>query len=208
MEKVAILLLSGGVESVTLMHQLVNAGEPVQAVFIDYGQRAAKQERAASTEHCEHLGVELVPLDLSGAGEQFRNVQNAQAARPHVPMPHRNLVAISLGLSYATALGSPRLYLATNREDAAAYPASSYLFLTQFRVLAGILGAVTLATPYIDMSKAQVIARGVALGIDYATTYTCILGYPAHCGRCIQCIARKEAFAAAKISEPAVFYRI
>lgn len=205
MEKVAVLLLSGGVESVTLLHRLAGAGQPVQAVFIDYGQRAAKTERGAATEHCAQLGVELVALDLSGAGEQFRNVQSA---RPHVPIPHRNLVALSLGLSYATGLGSTRLYLAANREDAAAYPASSHMFLTQFRVLAGILGAVTLMTPFIDLSKAQVIARGTALGIDYATTYSCMLGYPAHCGRCTQCLARKAAFEAAQIPEPNGFYRV
>lgn len=205
MDKAGILLISGGVESVTLLADRIDAGESIQAVFIDYGQRAAALEREAAENHCERLGVELVALDLASAGEQFRNVQGR---KPHLPMPHRNLVALSLGLSYATSLGSSRLYLAANHEDASAYPSASHIFLTQFRVLAGILGEVKLLTPFIDQAKAEVIARGIELGIDYATAYSCMLGYPVHCGRCVQCTARKAAFRRAGIDEPAGFYRI
>lgn len=205
MEKAGILLVSGGVESVTLLADRVDTGESVQAVFIDYGQRSARLEREAAENHCERLGVELVALDLADTGERFRNVQSR---RTHLPIPHRNLVALSLGLSYATSLGSTRLYLAANAEDAQAYPASSHLFFSQFRVLAGILGDVFLLTPFIDASKAEVIARGVELGIDYATTYSCMLGHAVHCGRCAQCIARKAAFRAAAVEEPPGFYRV
>lgn len=204
MEAASILLLSGGVESTTLLAQLAAAGEPVQGLFIDYGQRGAVEERRASETHCERLGVELVPLDLARVGAAFRRGQERKA---HVPLPHRNLVALSLGLSYAANLGAKRFYLAANREDAAEHAASSHAFLAQFRIICGLLGEAELRTPYLDFSKADVIRRGVKLGVDYDTTYSCLLGYPVHCGRCPQCLKRRDAFRAAGVDEPAGFYR-
>jgi len=204
MEAASVLLLSGGVESTTLLAQLAAAGEPVQGLFIDYGQRGAVEERRASETHCERLGVELVPLDLARVGAAFRRGQERKA---HVPLPHRNLVALALGLSYAANLGAKRFYLAANREDAAEHAASSHAFLAQFRIICGLLGEAELRTPYLDFSKADVIKRGVKLGVDYDTTYSCLLGYPVHCGRCPQCLKRRDAFRAAGVDEPAGFYR-
>ncbi len=201
----AILLLSGGVESTTLLHQLARAGEPTQALFIDYGQRAAPLERRAAEDQCASLGVELVALDLARVGAAFRRGQDRKA---HVPLPHRNLVALSLGLSYATNLGAGRLYLAANRDDALDYPSASHAFLAQFRLVCGLLGGVELRTPYVDLAKPEVVRRGVTLGVDYDTTYSCLLGYAVHCGRCPQCQKRRAAFRAAAVEERAGFYRV
>ncbi|MCU0897714.1 MAG: 7-cyano-7-deazaguanine synthase [Burkholderiales bacterium] len=199
-----VLLLSGGVESVTLLHQLVEAGEPVQALFVDYGQRGAAHELAAAEGHSSLLGVELVRLDLARVGDAFRA---GQERKHHVPLPHRNLVALSLGLSYATNIGAARLYLAANENDTRDYAASSHPFLAQFRLIAGLLGDVELRTPLVGLTKTEVVARGMQIGVDYATTYSCLLGYPVHCGRCPQCVKRKEAFHEAGYEEPTGFYR-
>jgi 7-cyano-7-deazaguanine synthase len=204
MESASILLLSGGVESTTLFAQLADAGEPVQGLFIDYGQRGAGEERRAAETHCGRLGVELVALDLARVGATFRRGQDRKA---HVPLPHRNLVALSLGLSYAANLGAKRLYLAANRADTTEYPSSSHAFLAQFRLICGLLGDVELRAPYLDFAKADVIRRGIELGVDYDTTYSCLLGYPVHCGRCPQCLKRRDAFRAAGLEEPVGFYR-
>lgn len=204
MESASVLLLSGGVESITLLHQLAGQGEMVQALFIDYGQRAAVYERAAAETHCEQLGVELVPLELAQVGDVFRRGQERKA---HVPLPHRNLVALSLGVSYATNLGAQRLYLAANQQDTVEYASSSHAFLAQFRMVCGLLGDVQLATPLIGLSKTEIVARGMNLGVDYATTYSCLLGYPLHCGRCQQCVRRRAAFHEAGYVEPEGFYR-
>lgn len=204
MEAASILLLSGGIESATLLHQLAADGEPVQALFIDYAQRAAGQESTAAHAQCGELGVELVPLALGNVGEIFRRGQDR---KHHVPLPHRNLVALSLGLSYAANQGARKLYLAVNLDDTAEYSSASHAFLAQFRLICGLLGDVRLATPLIGLSKREVIQRGVALGVDYATTYSCLLGHAVHCGRCPQCQKRREAFRQAGVAEPAEFYR-
>jgi 7-cyano-7-deazaguanine synthase len=204
METASVLLLSGGIDSATLLHQLAADGEPVQALFIDYAQRAAAQERAAAHAQCGELGVELVPLELGNLGEIFRRGQDRKL---HVPIPHRNLVALSIGLSYAANLGARKLYLALNLDDTADYASASHAFLAQFRLICGLLGDVRLATPLVSLAKREVIQRGAALGVDYAIAYSCLLGYPMHCGRCPQCRKRREAFRQAGIDEPATFYR-
>jgi 7-cyano-7-deazaguanine synthase len=205
MDGPGILLASGGIESTTLLAQLARGGEQVQALFIDYGQRAAPHERRAVEDHCAPLGVELVTLDLARVGATFRRGQDRKA---HVPLPHRNLVALSLGLSYATNLGARRIYLAVNHGDTLDYPSASHAFLAQFRLIAGLLGDVELRTPYLAMGKSEVVRRGVELGVDYDTTYSCLLGHAVHCGRCPQCRKRRAAFAEAGIEEPAGFYRV
>jgi 7-cyano-7-deazaguanine synthase len=204
MEKANVLLLSGGVESVTLLHQLAAAGETLQALFIDYGHRGAAQEQGAAQAQCEPLGIELVELDLAKAGAVFRTVQSR---KPHVPFPHRSLVALALGLSYATNLASARLYLAATRDDASSNPSGSHAFLAQFRLLAGLLGDVQLATPYLDLTEAEIVTRGRSLGVDYGLTYSCMTGQPVHCGRCAGCARRRRALREAGIAEPANFYR-
>lgn len=204
MEAASVLLFSGGIESTTLLHQLVADGEPVQALFIDYAQRAAAQESTAAHVQCGELGVELVPLELGNVGQIFRRGQDR---KHHVPLPHRNLVALSIGLSYAANQSARKLYLAVNLDDTVDYASASHAFLAQFRLICGLLGDVRLATPFVGLSKREVIKRGIALGVDYATTYSCLLGYAVHCGRCPQCEKRREAFQQAGIDEPAAFYR-
>jgi 7-cyano-7-deazaguanine synthase len=201
----AVLLLSGGVASTTLLHQLVvGRGEPVQALFVDHGQRSVRQELAAAEGHATRLGVELVELDLARVGETFRN---AQARRHAVPLPHRHLVLLALGLSYAANLGATRLHLAASAEDTRDLASASHAFLAQFRLMCGLLGDVGLATPLVGLTRTEIVARGTGLGIDYATTYSCLLGLPQHCGRCPSCVRRRAAFHEAGYAEPEQFYK-
>ncbi|MCZ7565807.1 MAG: 7-cyano-7-deazaguanine synthase [Burkholderiales bacterium] len=135
-----------------------------------------------------------MPLDPAQIGAIFRRGHERKA---HVPPPHRDLVALSLGLSHAANLGARRLCLAVNREDTADDASASHAFLAQFRLICGLLGETRLATPFVDLAKADVIRLGARLGVDYAT----------HCGRCPQCRKRSEACAAAGLVEPAGTYR-
>jgi 7-cyano-7-deazaguanine synthase len=197
-----VLLLSGGVESVTLLHE--RRAEALRAVFIDYGQRSARAERDAAQWQCAAAGVELVALDMHAVGEAFRA---DQSQKWHVPLPHRNLVALSVGLSYATQMQARTLYLALNAEDTQAYPSASAAFVATFQQVARTLGEVALLTPFAALSKAQIITRGGRLGVDYRHTYSCLLGHARQCGRCPQCYKRRAAFAEAGVVEPPETYR-
>lgn len=198
-----VILLSGGIESTTLLHRQYMQSE-LHPVFIDYGQRAGEQEHQAALAQCTQLGLKLKKLDMAQAGHDFRE---GQSKKLHVPIPHRNLIALSLGLSYATQMGAERVYLALNLEDTLAYPSASEAFISQFQALAHVLGKVIIATPLSTFTKAQIIQQGVMLGVDYQKTYSCLLGYPLHCGHCPQCQHRLAAFKAAGVNEPSGFYR-
>lgn len=191
----AVLLLSGGVESSVL---LAMESPTVVPVFIDYAQRASKREYAAAQAQCESHGLVLRRLDLSQVGNSIRATQNHKL---HVPLPHRNLVALAVGLSYATALGARRLLLALNREDQETYPSAAGEFISGFRALAAELGEVRLETPIAHLGKAQIVAEGARLKIDFAQTWSCLLGYAMPCQRCTQCRNRAAAFAAARITD-------
>jgi 7-cyano-7-deazaguanine synthase len=199
----SLVLLSGGIESATLLH--VEAPlRPTTALFVDYGQRAARRERAASRAQCATLGIELRSLDMASVGQQFRR---GQTHKLHVPLPHRNLVILSLAVSLASQIGADRILIALNREDRSAYPSAGKAFLDHFAATAEALDQIDIRAPLTALSKSEVIRRGLELGVHYASTYSCLLGYPQQCGSCPQCAKRRAAFAELGMEDPAGFKR-
>lgn len=194
-----VVLLSGGVESVTLLHQEHRSGT-IAALFVNYAQRAAKREHWAAMTQCLKLGIPMETLDLSHVGLCFSRAYRQW--RPHIPLPHRNLVLLSLALSFADASGATRLCLALNREDVDLYPGSSSAFINDFRLLTADLTKITVETPLITLRKAEIIQLGLRLGVNYAETYSCLLGRQRPCGRCPQCLRRQQAFAISGRPDP------
>lgn len=199
----SVLLLSGGIESATLLHLLAR-DQVVHPLFIDYGQRAADQERVAARAQCKALGLGLGELDMAAVGHGFRADRERKL---HVPLPHRNLVIASLAISYATHRHAAAVALALNREDTGAYASATTAFIEHLRVLARDLDEIHLLTPLITLSKPEVIAQGLEIGVDYRHSYSCLLGYAQQCGACPQCEKRRGAFAALGMADPAGFKR-
>lgn len=197
----SLILLSGGIESATLLHLEHRRTTRVQALFTDYGQRAAACERQAARALCADLGLTLETLELVSLGDTFRRGHSWQA---HVPLPHRNLALLGLAFSYAADRGLQRLCLALNREDTAAYASASINFVEAFRRVASTLAPIEIATPLMDWDKAEIIRRGLAVGVNYAHSYSCLLGRPRPCGACPQCEKRRAAFAAVGQADPAL----
>ena len=198
-----VILLSGGVESSTLLYEFSGGSAPI-GVFIDYGQRAARRELAAVHAQCRAAGVHLQCLDMGAAGRSFRA---GQVLSRHVPLPHRNLAILSLGLNYCAQVRARRLAIGLGREDATVDPGSAPRFIREFQRLAKVLGDIAVVAPFMAKPKTWIIRHGLELGVDYAQTYSCLLGHPRHCGRCPQCRKRRAAFAAAGAPEPLDFYR-
>lgn len=201
--KRSLVLLSGGIESSTLLHLEARRGNPI-ALFIDYGQRAARPELVSAQSQCDATGAPLRTLDLKSMGDEFRSDQTHKL---HVPLPHRNLVILGLSVSLAAQSGISDIHIALNREDRDAYSSASDAFIRQFRALSHTLGEFEIHTPLASLNKAQVIGRGLEIGIDYARTYSCLLGYPIQCGACPQCQKRRAAFATLGMPDPAGFKR-
>ena len=199
----SVLLLSGGIESATLLHLLARE-QTAFPLFIDYGQRAATREREAARAQCEALGLPLKEIGIAALGEAFREDQERKL---HVPLPHRNLVILGIAISYAAHRKARSVSLALNREDTAAYASASSAFVEHLRRLAGDLDELAISTPLITLTKSEIIARGLELGVDYRHSYSCLLGYAQQCGACPQCEKRRAAFAALRLEDPAGFKR-
>jgi len=197
-----VALLSGGVDSVTLLH-LLHSQTRVVALFVDYAQRAATREHEVAQYHAAALGIELVRLDLTAAGRAFRD---RQTAKLHIPLPHRNVVVLSLALSYAGQIGATEIATAVIADDVDGYASASAKFLDAMGGVARELGGVTLSTPLIQLPKTQVIHLGQKLGVDFTQTHSCMRDNHVHCGRCSQCVRRRNSFREAGVAEPIDFY--
>jgi len=186
-----VVLVSGGVDSTVLLHhQHAHSrldGTRVFPLFLDYAQRAARFEREAADWHCRQLGLSLHAIDLAQLGESFRA---GQALKRHVPLPHRNLVALSVALSYLELVRGSALSFGIIQDDTDGYPSASLAFLESFRVMAQTLGPVRIDAPLVSWNKATVVQEGQRLGVDFRRTYSCMLGLDPHCGRCSQCQRR------------------
>ncbi len=198
-----VILLSGGIESTTLLY-LQQRENQIIPVFVDYGQRAASQELTSASAQAQKLKLELISLDIAEAGAAFRARQERKL---HVPMAHRNLVILSLGFSFAAQAKAQRLSLALNWEDTQTYASATKKFINHFQKLAAELENIEIAAPFTEMTKEKVILLGKNLNIDFAQTYSCLLGYARHCGACSQCLKRRAAMLAAGLAEPLGFYR-
>lgn len=208
-----VVLLSGGVESVTLLHKLKEDEAQFQSdginlvpLFIDYAQRGADMERQACKTACSTLGLDLVEMDASGVGATFRN---RQKARLHVPIPHRNLFILSLATSLASQEKAQSVVLALQQGDTTWYPSAQVGFIDSFGALLQNLEArITLETPLLHLSKTDIITLGKELRVDYTTTYSCMRGREKHCGTCKQCTDRRQSFIDAGFPEPDGFYEL
>ena len=201
-DNLTLVLVSGGVDSTVLLYVLRESSRVVP-VFIDYAQRAAQREHTVASHHAGVLGLELRHLDLSALGQSMRREQRAKL---HVPLRDRNLVVLSVALSYAAQLGASAIAIASIKDDLDGYASASRQFFSAFADLARSLGNISMTTPLLEYEKTRVIRTGLALGVDYTQTHSCMVSASQHCGRCSQCLSRRRAFRAAGVSEPKDFY--
>ena len=219
-----VLLMSGGVESSTLLYYLAkqhnqsDLTNTIFPIFANYGQRGHVMELKASKYMCDQFGLKLETIDLNAAGEFFRS---RQKLKRHVPIPHRNFVILSLALGYCSELitessTSPNpitninLHLGLNKDDLSKndYNSGTLKFVDAFKTVSNILDPkVTIQTPLVQYTKHDLLHLAQDLQVDLTKTYSCMTGKENHCGHCMQCKSRKEAFKLAGISEPTDFYK-
>ena len=196
-----VVLVSGGVDSSVLLYRVqeLARAENTRTVplFVDYAQRAARQEQQAAEWHTRQLGLTLNVLDMVRVGESFRRAEELER---HIPLPHRNLVVLSLALSYAEVARCASLAIGVIADDVDGYASASAVFLSAFRNLAATLGRVRIETPLIELSKSGVVIEAARLGVDLNRTYSCMLGRDEACGRCRQCQGRETALSDARRS--------
>lgn len=223
MTEPAVVLLSGGLDSATVLAEAVQAGYECHSLAVDYGQRH-RSELAAAARVSAALGAvshRVVSVDLRAIGGSALTDDLAvpETASPGIPVtyvPARNTLMLALALGYAEVIESRELFVGVNAVDYSGYPDCRPQFISAFEELAQVAtragvegGCLHVHAPLIDLSKAEIIRRGLALGVDYSITVSC---YQADeeglaCGRCDSCRLRRAGFDAAGVPDPTRYAR-
>jgi len=217
----AVVLLSGGLDSTTALAVARSQGLTCHALTVRYGQlhqvelEAAARVAAALGAH-EHRVVELDlgPIARSAltstaiAVPKDRSLAEigAPGDLPPTYVPARNTVLLALALAWAESLGAREIFVGVNVLDASGYPDCRPEFVRAFEALAQVAtrsGGFRIQAPLIELTKAEIIALGMRLGVDYALTHSCYDPRDAAaCGRCDACILRRKGFIEAGVSDP------
>ena len=216
-KKKAVVLVSGGLDSVTALAIAQDQGFDCHALSVNYGQRHSSELDAAKRV-TEAAGVPLkvLPLDLRAIGgsaltDEIDVPEGGTTGIPVTYVPARNTIMLSLALGWAEVLGAEDMFIGVNAVDYSGYPDCRPEFIAadqrmaRLATRAGVEGAgMTVHTPLIDLSKAEIIRAGMRLGVDYSLTVSC---YQADddgraCGACDSCLIRRDGFAAAGVPDP------
>lgn len=217
--KPAVILLSGGLDSATVLAIAREAGFACHALSLDYGQRhtaelAAAARVAQSLGAVEHRVIRLGLGDIGGSALTDDTIAVPEAPTEGIPVtyvPARNTVMLALALAWAEVLGARDIFIGVNAVDYSGYPDCRPEFIAAFERMAnlatkaGVEGAALhIHAPLQQLSKAQIIRRGAELKVDYAQTVSCYQATPEGlaCGRCDACRLRREGFRAAGIPDP------
>ncbi len=216
----AVVILSGGLDSTVCIADAVTKHSPVIALTVDYGQRhRVELDRAVAV--ARHFGVEHIVqrLDLSTWGgsaltDPSLAVPSAAeaAASTGIPItyvPGRNLIFLSLAVALAEARACDTVIIGVNALDYSGYPDCRPEFVNSFNATAGLAlrDSVRVAMPLVDMSKADIVRRGVDLGAPLALTWSCYRGETKPCGDCDACALRAKGFAEAGVDDQSLVRR-
>jgi len=216
----AVVLLSGGLDSATALAMAQEQGFACHALAVDYGQRHRSElEAARRVSTAAGVPLKVLPLDLRAIGGSALTAdidvpEGGTTGIPVTYVPARNTILLSLALAYAEVLECDDIFIGVNAVDYSGYPdcrpefIAAYQRMARLATRAGVEGGrMTIHTPLIDLSKAVIIERGTALGVDYSLTVSC---YQADeqgraCGACDSCRIRREGFAAAGVPDPTTY---
>ena len=216
-QKKAVVLVSGGLDSVTVLAMAQDNGFDCYALSVDYGQRH-RSELDAAKRVSDAAGVPLkvLPLDLRAIGgsaltDDIDVPESETSGIPVTYVPARNTIMLSLALAYAEVLGADEIFIGVNAVDYSGYPDCRPEFIEAYQQMARLAtkagvegGKLTIHTPLMDLTKAEIIQEGSKLGVDYSMTVSCYQadGEGRACGVCDSCRIRKEGFADAEIPDP------
>ena len=212
-DKDSLIVFSGGLDSTTLLHEYKE--RTALAVTFDYGSNHNGREIACARRQCAALGIEHIVIPLSFMGEYFKSslLSGADAIpdggydtdnMKSTVVPFRNGIMLSVACGLAESRGLKHVLIANHGGDHAIYPDCRRPFVEamDLAMREGTYINVSILAPYTDITKADIVARGSKLGVNYADTYYCYKGGERHCGTCGTCTERKEAFAVSGVPDP------
>ena len=216
MVKDSIIILSGGMDSTTLLHS--QKERIALALSFDYGSNHNAREIECAAWQCEQLGIEhlVIPLTfmgkyfksslLSGADDIPKGEYDSENMKSTV-VPFRNGIMLAVACGLAESRGLKHVMMANHGGDHAIYPDCRPEFTKAMSeaMRAGTYDGITLIDPFTHLTKGEIAALGKKLDVDYAHTYSCYCGGEKHCGVCGTCCERRQAFEDAGIPDPTVY---
>jgi len=213
--KPAVVIYSGGMDSYTVLHRAIREGYDVHALSFHYGQRHAR-ELDVARQVCDDLGVSHRVVDIraihqlignSALTDSSRAMPKADYAEENLAdtvVPNRNMILLSLAIGYAVNIDAPICFYGAHGGDHVLYPDCRPAFVERMNDVAAIANfeAIRIEAPYLQSDKAQILADGIDMGLDYAQTWTCYLGEETACGECGSCRERLDAFSSVGVADP------
>ncbi len=223
----AVVLLSGGLDSATVMAISRDQGYEIYALSFDYGQRHrfeldAARKVAATLGARQHLVLSMDMRSIGGSALTDKRIEVPKSGPDHagIPVtyvPARNTIFLSYALAWAEVLNAEHIFIGANCVDYSGYPDCRPAFIKAFENLANLATKsavegkchIRIHAPLLTMTKSEIILKGISLGLDYSITHSCY--DPDHqglaCGQCDSCILRHEGFVRAGIPDPTRYQR-
>jgi len=218
----AVVLLSGGLDSCTCLAIAQDQGYECVGLSFDYGQRHRVELEAAEklARTAKVADYKVIPVDMRGIGgsaltdSAIEVPEQESVGIPVTYVPARNTVFLAYALGWAEVLKARAIFIGVNALDYSGYPDCRPDFIEAFQNMAnlatkmGVEGdSIIIETPLIDLTKAEIIRKGIGLGVDYSKTTSCYQadGQGRACGRCDSCRLRKKGFEEAGVVDPTVY---
>ncbi|GHC26008.1 7-cyano-7-deazaguanine synthase QueC [Aidingimonas halophila] len=211
----AVVIYSGGMDSFTVLHHAIHLGYRIHALSFHYGQRHARELDVAA-QVCRQLKVPHQVVDIrsihglidrSALTDSDRDMPGGEYDHDTMAatvVPNRNMILLSLAIAKAVNIGARRVFYGAHGGDHVLYPDCRPAFVQRMNDVAAIANfdAVDIVAPYLEYDKADILADGLAMGLDYRDTWTCYLGEEKACGDCGSCRERLAAFNANGVVDP------
>ncbi|WP_372369688.1 7-cyano-7-deazaguanine synthase QueC [Candidatus Uabimicrobium sp. HlEnr_7] len=211
----AIVLLSGGMDSVTALYWAYKNLNLRAALSFNYGAKHNHREIPYAKKHCDLIGIEHKTISLPFINELFDShllKNGGEVPEGHYEeenmkltvVPFRNGIMLSIAAGYAENIGASALVIAAHAGDHAIYPdcRESFMSAMSSAIKNGTYSSTQIVRPFINDRKEDIAKKGNLLGVDYSLTWSCYKGKEKHCGKCGTCVERKEAFTKAYLHDP------
>ena len=210
-----VILLSGGMDSTSLLYYAYNKHEVVAALSFDYGSKHNDRELPFAKYHCEKLSIPhtTIPLgfisdyfssDLLKSGGEIPEGHYEDQNMVKTVVPFRNGIMLSVATGFAESVEAEAVGIAAHAGDHTIYPDCRTDFMAAFSesMKAGTYAKIELMKPFLDIRKEDIVKVGLDHGVDFSQTWSCYKGGDKHCGKCGTCVERIEAFELAGIEDP------
>lgn len=214
--KDSIIIVSGGLDSITLLYDKQETIE--LAISFDYGQNHAEKEIPFAAYHCNKLGISHIVIPLRFMQSYFKSsliegsdkIPDGHYAEDNMKstvVPFRNGIMLSIAVGIAESHNLNRIYIANHGGDHTIYPDCRPEFISSMNRAAttGTFNNTCIEAAYTNMSKADIVRRGLSLGIDYSKTWSCYKNGEHQCGKCGTCVERREAFKVVGVEDPTTY---